>query len=91
MTIVKIVALYGLVSLLGYFLIQGDKHAARQNKIRVEEKSLVYLGLLCGWPGIFIGMQYYRHKIYKTQFKLQMKVAAIANVAGVWAILKFSS
>ncbi len=82
--ITLLVLAYVVMGTFGYLLVKSDKRAARKNEYRVPERSLVTIGLLCGWPGVFIAMSHFHHKVRKTDFKLTLKVAAILNLALVY-------
>ena len=42
---------YGVLSLSCFVAYAIDKSAAKQGRWRTSERTLLLLGLLCGWPG----------------------------------------
>ncbi len=70
------------------FLIFGfDKWKASHGRWRVPESALVWLGLLGGWPGGWLGMTMFRHKSVKRAFQFKYGLAVIPFAAEVWAWL----
>jgi len=68
------------------FLVFGfDKWKSSHNRWRVPESSLVWLGLLGGWPGGWLGMVLFRHKSAKRSFQFKYALALIPFAAEVWA------
>lgn len=76
------IALYLGMSLLTYGVYYFDKKAAQQNARRIPEKSLLFLGLLCGWPGAIIAQQQFRHKTRKQPFKSLLWLSVALNIIG---------
>ncbi len=66
---------YLLVMNLLTFLVFGiDKLAAKMQKWRVPEKTLLGLAVLGGSVGAFIGMRCFRHKTRKAKFSIGVPV-----------------
>ena len=82
--LVRVMPLYAAMCLLGFFSIWNDKKAARANQFRISERTLITMGVMCGWPGIFLGMYWFHHKTKKTEFKILMKVGALFNLMFLW-------
>ena len=53
-----------------FFLYGLDKNLAKNKKIRISEKALIYCAAFMGAPGALLGMVIFRHKTKKTKFKL---------------------
>ncbi|MBC8065024.1 MAG: DUF1294 domain-containing protein, partial [Chlorobia bacterium] len=52
-------------SLLTYTAYWMDKRAARRNRDRIPEATLLALGVVGGWPGGLIAQHTLRHKTKK--------------------------
>lgn len=74
---------YGLMSLLCFASYAWDKSAARSGGWRTSERSLLILGLLCGWPGAVLAQQLLRHKSAKAAFQITFWVTVVLNLAGL--------
>jgi uncharacterized membrane protein YsdA (DUF1294 family) len=57
-----------------------DKRSARLDRRRVPERTLLTLGLLCGWPGAVVAQQLLRHKTVKQSFRSSFWTSVVANV-----------
>ena len=74
---------YGVLSLSCFVAYAIDKSAAKGGRWRTPERTLLLLGLLCGWPGAVLAQQWLRHKSSKTSFQLQFWFMVLLNVAGI--------
>ena len=79
---------YALMSLLCFIAYVWDKSAARSGKWRTKERTLLLLGLLCGWPGAVLAQQLLRHKSAKTSFQIAFWATVMLNVAGFLVLIK---
>lgn len=57
-----------LLSLCGLALMVIDKRRAEENRSRISERTLLTLGALGGFPGIWFGIDIIRHKSSKPSF-----------------------
>jgi uncharacterized membrane protein YsdA (DUF1294 family) len=57
-----------------------DKSAARSRARRTPERTLLLLGLACGWPGAVLAQQWLRHKSSKASFRARFWLTVLANV-----------
>ncbi|SFD34722.1 DUF1294 domain-containing protein [Pragia fontium] len=86
---VTLLFLYILSSLLAFIFYLRDKIAAKNDEWRVKESTLLWLGLIGGWPGALIAQQIYRHKTSKTKFQLLFWPTVIINcLALAWWIIQ---
>lgn len=63
-----------------------DKHQAKINRWRISEKSLLFLSLLGGGPGMYFTMKIIRHKTKKKKFMLGIPLIILVQLlfAGAW-------
>lgn len=67
-------------NLIVFFAYGLDKANAIRDKIRISEKTLLFMAFLMGGLGAFFGMQVFRHKTKHTNFKIMVPLAVICNV-----------
>ena len=73
---------YLVISLTCFVAYAIDKAAARNKGWRTPERTLLLLGLACGWPGALLAQQWLRHKTAKRSFQQLFWCTVVANVAG---------
>jgi uncharacterized membrane protein YsdA (DUF1294 family)/cold shock CspA family protein len=79
-----IVALaYGAMSVLAILLYGVDKSAAVNNRWRIKESTLHFVGLIGGWPGALLAQGMFRHKSKKMEFQSVFWVTVVFNCAGL--------
>ena len=73
----------GLLLLSGVCFLAycADKLAARAGGWRIRESTLLWLGLLGGWPGALLAQQWLRHKSSKPAFLRAFWLTVIVNTA----------
>jgi uncharacterized membrane protein YsdA (DUF1294 family) len=64
-----------------------DKSAAIRQRHRTPERTLLLLGLCCGWPGGWLAQRLLRHKSSKTSFLIKFWLTVLLNFAAVTALL----
>jgi uncharacterized membrane protein YsdA (DUF1294 family) len=74
-------ALYGGASLVCFIAYALDKSAAIHGRRRTPERSLLLLGLACGWPGALLAQRWLRHKTVKTSFRIAFWCTVALNIA----------
>lgn len=80
--------LYAAMSLIAFALYAWDKVSARGRRWRTEEKTLLMVGLLGGWPGSLIAQELMRHKNAKASFQTAFGGTVLLNIAAIsWAHL----
>ena len=73
---------YLVISLTCFVAYAIDKSAARNGGWRTPERTLLLLGLACGWPGALLAQQWFRHKTTKRSFQQMFWVTVVLNIAG---------
>jgi uncharacterized membrane protein YsdA (DUF1294 family)/cold shock CspA family protein len=68
------------VSIITFGAYVLDKSAARSQRRRVAETSLILLGMFGGWPGAILAQQLFRHKTAKLSFRAVFWVSVLINV-----------
>jgi len=91
-TLMFILAAYGLVSVITFFMYALDKRRAVQGGWRVRESTLHWAELLGGWPGAWVGQRVFQHKRSKGRYMgVFWGIVAIHVVAwgsGVWIMAR---
>ncbi|MGB9992740.1 DUF1294 domain-containing protein [Pseudoduganella rhizocola] len=87
MILAALLAVYGTASVICFFAYAIDKSAARKGRRRTPERTLLLLGLACGWPGGLLAQQWLRHKSIKTSFRLKFWATVALNLALLAALL----
>jgi uncharacterized membrane protein YsdA (DUF1294 family)/cold shock CspA family protein len=83
---VVIPPVYLLLSLVTFMLYAFDKAAAMNRRWRTKEQTLLFAGLLGGWPGALVGQRMFRHKSRKMSFQVQFWCTVALNCAVLaWA------
>ena len=79
---------YGIMSALSFWAYARDKRAAQRGDWRTSERTLLTLGLLCGWPGALLAQQLLRHKSSKASFQALFWVTVALNLG--WLCYRYS-
>ncbi|MTV40643.1 DUF1294 domain-containing protein [Duganella radicis] len=74
-------SLYGAASVACFIAYAIDKSAAIHQRRRISERTLLVLGLCCGWPGGLLAQRWLRHKSRKTGFLVRFWLTVLINVA----------
>ena len=78
---------YVVASIAAYFTYKHDKEAAQVGARRINEWTLIGLGLIGGWPGALVARHRFRHKTRKIAFRVAYWLSVALNVAAlVWVI-----
>ncbi|APA71459.1 MULTISPECIES: DUF1294 domain-containing protein [unclassified Janthinobacterium] len=78
---VLVALVYGVLSLCCFIAYALDKAAAREGRWRTSERTLLLLGLCCGWPGAVLAQQWLRHKSGKRAFRVLFWLSVAINIA----------
>lgn len=82
---------YLVISLSCFVAYAIDKSAARNGGWRTPERTLLLLGLACGWPGALLAQQWLRHKTAKRSFQQMFWCTVVANIIGfLWLASKLA-
>ena len=74
---------YYSMSILAFLLYGLDKSASINNRWRIQESTLHFFGMACGWPGALIAQAFFRHKSKKVEFQSVFWVTVVLNCAGM--------
>lgn len=84
-------ALYVVLSIVAFAAYGIDKAAARRDRHRTSEKTLLALGLFGGWPGSLVAQQVFRHKTRKRSFRRAFWGTVVINIAGFVGLVAVAS
>ena len=74
----KILIIYLLIiNIIGFLSMGIDKFKAKHSMWRTPENTLLFIPLILGSVGSYIGMRLFRHKTLHPQFKYGMHVRII--------------
>ncbi|MCE8027704.1 DUF1294 domain-containing protein [Halomonas daqingensis] len=65
----QLIAAYALLSVITFAMYGIDKAAAGKGRRRTPEATLLFAGLIGGWPGALIAQRLFRHKTRKQPFQ----------------------
>jgi len=71
---------YVVLSIVCFGLYAADKAAANSGSWRTPESTLLFVGLLGGWPGGMVAQQFLRHKSVKASFRSAFWGSVAVNV-----------
>jgi uncharacterized membrane protein YsdA (DUF1294 family)/cold shock CspA family protein len=83
-----LLAVYGFMSVVAFFMYWGDKRSAREGEWRTPENTLHAVAVFGGWPGALLAQGVFRHKSRKTQFQVTFWFTVIVNCAIVIYLLR---
>lgn len=81
-----------IVNIIAFFLYGLDKWKAIHHKWRVSEHTLLFLAVVGGSVGAWVGMQVYKHKTQKMKFRLGIPIIFLVQAFAIIAykvLLKF--
>jgi len=81
-----IAGLYLAASVVCFVVYVVDKSAAVAGRWRVSESTLIFLGLVGGWPGAIVAQQVSRHKSNKVTFRSAFWGSVVLNVLAFIAL-----
>ena len=81
-----VAGLYLAASVVCFVVYVVDKSAAVAGRWRVSESTLIFLGLVGGWPGAIVAQQVSRHKSNKVTFRSAFWGSVVLNVLAFIAL-----
>lgn len=72
-------AAYALLSVITFAMYGIDKAAAGKGRRRISEATLLFAGLIGGWPGALVAQRLFRHKTRKQPFQAIFWCGAVVN------------
>lgn len=72
-----------VMSVIGFCAMGIDKAKAKADAWRIPEKTLLGIAFLGGGPGIWLGMEGFRHKTKHLQFKYGVPIICLLEFAAV--------
>lgn len=69
-----------IVNLLGFCLMFVDKMRACKQRYRISENSLLFVALIGGSIGSYIGMYFFHHKTKHVRFYIGIPVMIILQI-----------
>lgn len=66
-----------IISLLGFLLMGLDKQFAKKRLSRIPEATFVFISLIGGFVGIYVGAHVFSHKTQKKSFQIKNGLAFI--------------
>lgn len=87
-----LLAVIGIMSVVGFASMGIDKSRAKNDKWRIPEKTLFLIALLGGALGSVLGMQVFRHKTKHWYFAVFMPMILLVQIAiVVFLFIKFKA
>lgn len=77
-----------LINLIAFIVIYTDKQKAIRKKWRTKESTIMFLSLIGGSIGTYIGMYTFRHKTKHLKFTLGVPMIILAQVLAYIFIIK---
>lgn len=75
------------INLIAFLTIYIDKKKAINRKWRIKESSLIFLSIIGGSLGTYIGMYTFRHKIRHLKFNLGIPIIILFQLS-IYFLLK---
>jgi uncharacterized membrane protein YsdA (DUF1294 family)/cold shock CspA family protein len=83
----SVAALYLGLSCIAFLAYGRDKAAAKANRHRTAESTLLLLGLAGGWPGALLAQRVFRHKSAKVAFQTAFRFTVMLNCCALALLL----
>lgn len=82
----------GIINFYGFLVFGFDKLLAKMKKRRISEHHLVFVSIIGGALGAYIGMQLFHHKTKKAKFIIWIPIlCAVWLIIAVFAIYQYSN
>lgn len=69
-----------VLSIIAFIAYGLDKMAATNGAPRLRETSMLFIGLIGGWPGALAGQRLFHHKTKKTSFQIAFWLTVVINL-----------
>ena len=78
------------INVVTFFMYGVDKWKAKRSKWRVSETALIWMAVLGGSIGAWLGMKVWHHKTQHKKFKYGIPLILLAQIAlAVWLYIRF--
>jgi uncharacterized membrane protein YsdA (DUF1294 family) len=78
-----------LVNVLSLMMIKADKNRAIRRKWRIPERRFMFLAVIGGSIGIYVGCRLFRHKINHPRFMVGVPIILAVQLLAAGCILFF--
>jgi len=72
-----------IINMMAFLVTASDKHAAKKQRRRIRERTLMLLAAVGGAGGVFLAMQLCRHKTKKPLFFIGVPLILLLWVAAI--------
>lgn len=86
--LIVVIALLLLWNCLALFIMGWDKAQAKRQGSRVSEKTLFFFAFCLAGPGIWLGMNAFRHKTKRVTFQVGVPVGIMVDCVLIWLALR---
>jgi uncharacterized membrane protein YsdA (DUF1294 family) len=77
-----------VINLVGFEEMYRDKAKSMKRQWRTPEARFFVIALLLGGPGVFLGMQTFRHKTKHSKFTLGIPAIMVVQAAAAYFLLR---
>ena len=78
-----LVAVFAVMTVLGFIVMGVDKRKAQEKKWRIKEATLFAFAILFGGVGTTLGMYIFRHKTKHWYFAVFFPICALIDIAAL--------
>ncbi|PZE22782.1 DUF1294 domain-containing protein [Paenibacillus xerothermodurans] len=78
-----------IINLIGFVIMGADKSRSKRRSRRVPERRLFLIAFAGGAAGVWLGMQFWRHKTKHESFFVGIPFVFILNVVCVYLLLQW--
>ncbi|WP_096436026.1 MULTISPECIES: DUF1294 domain-containing protein [Bacillaceae] len=71
---------YGIINVVGFFMMWSDKQKARKRKSRISEQALFTWASFGGAFGMLLSSRLFRHKTKKKTFKIGLPIFCLLHI-----------
>ncbi len=69
-----------LINVIAFLMYGVDKEKARKGKWRIKEKDLIFVAVIGGSIGAFLGMHFFHHKTRHWYFRYGIPIIMILQI-----------